>query len=307
MVEWSVAPEEEGERLDLAVGRRAEIGSRAAAQRLVGEGKVTVDGLGRAKRHLLAAGERVRVELEERPAADAAGAEDVPYAVAYEDEHLLVVDKPAGVVVHPAPGHATGTLAQALAGRAAGGGDPWRPGIAHRLDRDTSGLMVVAKSDRVHRVLQDALRAREVRRRYRALVEGRPASSSGTIDAPIGRDRGERRTMSVRTDRPREARTHFEVEELFACTALLSVALETGRTHQIRAHLAAIGLPVCGDRQYGGEAGGAAIGLARQFLHAAGLAFRHPETGEELDLSSPLPDDLSAALDRARRGTGPGQ
>src|SRR5262249_19722903 len=157
--------------------------------------------------------------------------EGVPFEVVYEDDYLLVVDKPAGVVVHPAAGHATGTLSQALAARGAAGGDPLRPGIVHRLDRDTSGLLVVAKAQAVHRELQELIRTRELRREYAALVEGRPARS-GTIDAPVGRDRVSRKLISTRTDSPRDARTHFEIEEELPRTSLLRVRLETGRTHQ---------------------------------------------------------------------------
>jgi 23S rRNA pseudouridine1911/1915/1917 synthase len=216
--------------------------------------------------------------------------------VAYEDEHLLVVDKPAGVVVHPARGHWTGTLAQALGGRGVGGEEPWRAGIVHRLDRDTSGLLVVAKSDDVHRALKAALSARAIRREYLALVEGHPPARTGTIDAPIGRHRRDRVLMSIDTDAPREARTHFEIERLLPRAALLRVALETGRTHQIRVHLAAISHPVLGDRQYGVAD---RYGLTRQFLHAARLAFEHPMTHAPVDLCSPLPADLAAALARA--------
>lgn len=305
-LEWVAAPEEAGTRLDVALGARPEVGSRAAAQRLIDAGRVRVDGAGRQKRHALAVGERVQATIDdgvEAPSdAEMDAAAGVPYAVAYEDEHLIVVDKPAGVVVHPAPGHPTGTLVQALAGRAAGGDEPWRPGIVHRLDRDTSGLLVVAKSDSVLRALQAALRAREVSREYLALVAGRPASATGTIEAPLGRDRGERTLVSVRTDRPKEARTHFTVEETLARTTLLRVTLDTGRTHQIRAHLSAIGLPVCGDRQYGGAACGAELGLDRQFLHAARLVFPHPVGGEEVECGSALPADLEAALLGARGG-----
>jgi 23S rRNA pseudouridine1911/1915/1917 synthase len=223
----------------------------------------------------------------------------VSFAVAFEDDHLLVVDKPAGLVVHPARGHRTGTLAQALAGRAAGGEDPYRAGIVHRLDRDTSGLLVVAKSDEVHRALKALLAARGLRREYLTLVDGRPPARTGTIEAPIGRDRHDRVLMSIDTDEPREARTHFELEQLLPRATLLRVVLDTGRTHQIRVHMAAIGHPVCGDPQYG-TAG--AYGLARQFLHAARLAFIHPVTGEAVDVTSPLPGDLRAALALAEGG-----
>jgi 23S rRNA pseudouridine1911/1915/1917 synthase len=217
--------------------------------------------------------------------------------VAYADEHLLIVDKPAGLVVHPGAGHATGTLAHGLAAlEAAGGDDPERPGIVHRLDRDTSGLLVVARSEEAHRKLQSLVRRRELEREYLALVRGRPSSRQGRIDAPIGRDRSEPTRQSLDTDLPREAITHFEVEELLARHALLRVRLETGRTHQIRVHLAAIGLPVAGDRIYGVPE----TGLTRQFLHAARLAFAHPITGERVQAESPLPDELAAVLGRLR-------
>jgi 23S rRNA pseudouridine1911/1915/1917 synthase len=290
-----VAPEAAGERLDqfLAVP----LGSRAHAQRLIDAGLVTVDGVARPKRHRVAAGERVEVAAEERPAAGAAqvAAGQPSLRIAYEDEHLLVVDKPAGLVVHPARGHGAGTLSQALADRAAGGEDPQRAGIVHRLDRDTSGLLVVAKSERAHRALQAAIRARGVRREYLALVEGCPPARSGTIDAPIGRDRRVRTRMSTDTDVPRAARTHFELERALPGAALLRVTLETGRTHQIRVHLQAIGHPVAGDPEYGTPG---LFGLRRQFLHAGRLAFEHPVTGEPVDVESPLPDDLAAVLAR---------
>jgi 23S rRNA pseudouridine1911/1915/1917 synthase len=208
-----------------------------------------------------------------------------------------VVDKPAGVVVHPARGHRSGTLAQALQGRAAGGEEEWRAGIVHRLDRETSGLMVVAKSEEAHRRLKAMIQRREVTREYLALVLGRPPARTGTIDAPIGRDRRHRTRVSTDTDEPREAVTHFEVERFLDASTLLKVRLETGRTHQIRAHLEAIGHPVAGDPDYGGEG---AFDLDRQFLHAARLAFTHPFTGHAVDLDSPLPDDLRAALERAQ-------
>jgi 23S rRNA pseudouridine1911/1915/1917 synthase len=207
-----------------------------------------------------------------------------------EDDHLLVVDKPAGLVTHPAPGHRGATLADALPGR-----------VVHRLDRDTSGLLLVAKTEAVRRALQAELRARRVRREYLALVSGHPDAETGTIDAPLGRDRRRRTLMSTRTDVPRHAVTHFEVVRRLPRTALLRVRLETGRTHQIRAHLAAIDHPVCGDPTYGGLACGRRLGLERQFLHATFLMFRHPVTGEMEVCESKPPVDLRRALDVAIR------
>jgi 23S rRNA pseudouridine1911/1915/1917 synthase len=289
--------EDAGERLDAFLA--GPLGSRAQAQRLIEDGAVRVDGALVPKRHRMSAGETVTVEL---PAAAPAEPDLTPaaFAVRYEDDDLLVVDKPAGVVVHPARGHASGTLSQALAG-VAGGGEEGRAGIVHRLDRDTSGLLVVARSTEAHRRLKHALQAREITRGYVALVEGRPPARTGTIEAPIGRDRRVRTRMSTDTDAPRDAVTHFAVAEALPRTTLLDVRLETGRTHQIRVHLEAIGHPVVGDPEYG-TAG--RLGLGRQFLHAARLAFAQPFTGASIDVDSPLPDDLVAALDRARAESG---
>jgi 23S rRNA pseudouridine1911/1915/1917 synthase len=220
-----------------------------------------------------------------------------PFAIAYEDEHLLIVEKAPGLVVHPARGHREQTLSQLLVGRVAGG-DPERAGIVHRLDRDTSGLLVVARSDEAHALLQKAIADRDVQREYLALVLGRPPARTGTIEAPIGRDARVRTRMSVGGAHAREARTHFELEQTLAEHALLRLRLETGRTHQIRVHLQAIGHPVAGDPEYGGAR---ALGLERQFLHATRLAFAHPITGEPVDVSSPLPPDLQSALERAER------
>ena len=285
------------ERLDVALAARPEIGSRAKAARLIDAGLVTVDGVRRPKSFAVGPGMRIEVAPEPEPELDTR-AEGVEFGVAYENDDLIVVDKPAGLVVHPAPGHPTGTLAQALAGR---GGEPFRPGIVHRLDRDTSGLLVVAKSEEIHRKLQDALRRREIRREYLALVDGRPDARSGTIDAPIGRDRGSRTVMSTRTDKPRDAVTRFEIEQELPRTTLLRVTLVTGRTHQIRTHLAAIGYPVCGDPVYGGGNCGRRLGLTRQFLHAAKLSFNDPRTGELMECESKLPADLLRSLEVAQR------
>ncbi len=251
----------------------------------------------------MTAGEAVRLDdAPERPSEP----ESVAFAVAYEDDDLLVVDKPAGLVTHPAPGHSQTTLAEALRGRAAGGEDPDRAGIVHRLDRDTSGLLVVAKSEEAHAELVRMLARREIERGYIALVAGHPDASSGTIDAALGRDRARREVMSTRTARGRPAVTHFEVRELLPRTALLDLRLETGRTHQIRAHLAAIGHPVCGDTHYGGGAAGHRLGLDRQFLHAARLMFKHPITGEIVRCESKPPAELQRSLEAARQEPVPG-
>jgi 23S rRNA pseudouridine1911/1915/1917 synthase len=287
-----------GERLDRFLAGLPEIGSRAVAERLLRDGGVLVDGAPpRAKSARLAGGEELQFEAP-RPVTSALEPEEMELVVPYEDEHLLVVDKPAGLVVHPAPGHARGTLVHGLlAYEVEGGDEPERPGIVHRLDRDTSGLMVVARSPEAHRRLQELVQEREVTREYLALVVGRPRSQRGTIEAPIGRDRRDAMRHSLDTDTARDAVTHFEVEELLPRHALLRVRLETGRTHQIRVHLAAVDLPVAGDPLYG-RAGD--LGLERQFLHAARLAFPHPITGAEIDVSSPLPPDLETALSAAR-------
>jgi 23S rRNA pseudouridine1911/1915/1917 synthase len=230
----------------------------------------------------------------DRPAAQPA---EEPFRVAYEDQQLLVVDKAPGVVVHPAKGHRQDTLSQLLAASAAGG-DPERAGIVHRLDRDTSGLLVVARSEQAHAALQKALARREIEREYIALVQGRPPSRSGTIEAPIGRDARVRTRMAVGGAHAREARTHFKLDRALAEHSLLRLTLDTGRTHQIRVHLRAIGLPIAGDREYGAPG---ALGLRRQFLHAARLAFAHPLSGEPIEVRSALPADLQAALERAER------
>jgi len=293
-----VPEEAAGERLDRFLAGLPEIGSRAVAERLLRDGGVLVDGAPRAKSARLAGGEELEFEAP-GPVTSTLVPEEMELTVPYEDEHLLVVDKPAGLVVHPAPGHAQGTLVHGLLAYDVEGGDePERPGIVHRLDRDTSGLMVVARSPEAHRRLQELVQQREVTREYLALVVGRPRSQRGTIEAPIGRDRRDATRQSLDTDTPRDAVTHFEVEELLPRHALLRVRLETGRTHQIRVHLAAVDLPVAGDPLYGraGE-----LGLERQFLHAARLAFPHPVTGAPVEVSSPLPPELETALSTARR------
>ncbi len=213
----------------------------------------------------------------------------------HRDERLAVVDKPAGLVVHPAPGHRGTTLVDEL-GPLLGGGESERPGIVHRLDKGTSGLMLVARDEESQRLLAAMIKRREVRREYLALIEGRPSARSGTIDAPLGRDHRAPERRAVRGRRAREARTHFAVVETLPADTLVRVRLETGRTHQIRAHFAAIGHPVAGDTRYGHAI---RHGLERQFLHSARLGFRHPFSGEQMEFESSLPGDLVEALDRA--------
>jgi 23S rRNA pseudouridine1911/1915/1917 synthase len=217
--------------------------------------------------------------------------------IVHLDDSLAVVDKPAGLVVHPAPSHQGPTLVDELGEILAGGADPERPGIVHRLDKETSGLLVVARDDATHAALQEKVRKREVERVYLALASGRLGSRTGTIDAPIGRASRQRHRMAVSGAASRQARTHFEVLELLSAESYVEVRLETGRTHQIRAHFGAIGHPLIGDTTYGGEE---KYGLRRQFLHAHRLAFTHPVSGEALSFRSELPADLATGLALAR-------
>jgi 23S rRNA pseudouridine1911/1915/1917 synthase len=276
-----------GARLDAWLA--PELGlSRAQVAGLAGAGAVLVDGRPAAKSTRLRPGQRIAVT--DAPPPVAAAAAPAP-TVVWEDEHLLVVDKPPGLVVHPAPGHRGTTLVELLARERPR--EP-EPHAVHRLDRDTSGLMLVARDEAVQKQLQASLRRREVEREYLALVAGRLGSRTGTIDAPIGRDRRHRTRMSTTTDKPREARTHFEVERFLDGFTLARVRLETGRTHQIRAHFAAIGHPLAGDREYGGPA---LPGLGRQFLHSARLALVLPWSGEPREWRSVLPADLRGVLE----------
>ena len=256
---------------------------------------MTVGGTSQPKSYRVQEGD----EVEFAPPVPPAGLQpsQLQLHVPYEDEHLFVVDKPAGVVMHPGAGNAQGTLAGALLAAGAAGGENDRPGIVHRLDRDTSGLLVVARSQEAYERLQQQVRERAIEREYRALVRGHPRSRTGRIEAPIGRDRNEPTRQSLDSDSPKDAVTNFELLELLPRHALLRVRLETGRMHQIRVHLAAIGLPVAGDPTYGIARD---LELERQFLHAARLAFDHPLTRAHVEVESPLPDDLASALERAR-------
>lgn len=297
MLSVVVSGDEAGSRLDVFVGRLSAVGTRSQASILVDGGRVTVDGRPRPKGFRVSLGEVVKVLPIEGGHADveAGGRPSVP--VLYEDEHLLVADKPAGMVVHPAKGHAAGTLVDALRGHGIAGGEEWRPGIVHRLDKGTSGLLVVAKDVAVHRALQEMIRLRRIDRRYVALVHGDIGAPTGTIEAPIGRDRHRRKSMTVGGAAPREAVTHFAVLERFGDFTLVEARLETGRTHQIRVHFLAIGHPVVGDPTYARRD---VTGLGRQFLHSHSLEFEHPVSGETVSVRSEPPPDLAALLERLR-------
>lgn len=308
-----VVPETaEGLRLDVWVAGQAGL-SRSRVARLVAEGQVLLNGTVPRKAEPLSVGDRIRVE-EPPPEPVAAEPEDLPLTIVWEDAHLLVVDKAAGMVVHPAPGHRRGTLVNALLHHVkdlSGIGGRLRPGIVHRLDRDTSGLLVVAKDDLAHQALQDLLRRRKIRRLYLAASWGHVDRSPRKVDAPIGRDPSNRLRMAVHPE-GRRAVTHLRVLESWPAAELLQVGLETGRTHQIRVHLSHIGHPVVGDQLYGAGwergMGGAIREFARelarrtprQFLHAHRLAFQHPVTGEDLRFEAPLPPDLSGVTEWAR-------
>ncbi|HVD15593.1 MAG TPA: RluA family pseudouridine synthase [Actinomycetota bacterium] len=296
-----------GRRLDEVLAGLAGV-SRAVVARWVEDGRVLVDGRSRPKSHRLRGGETLAWDpppaAPAGPPAPEAGLEPM---VRYEDDQLLVVAKPAGLVVHPAPGHPAGTLVNALLGRAgtlsaAGGTD--RPGIVHRLDRDTSGLLVVAKDDATHLALVRELAAHRIERRYLALAQGHLAAEAGRVDAPIGRHPRDRKRMAVVAG-GRRAVTHWRVRERLPAADLVEASLETGRTHQIRVHLAHLRHPVAGDLTYGADPRLAArLGLDRPFLHAWRLALDHPADGRRIELTEPLPDDLEAALGRLRDRAG---
>jgi 23S rRNA pseudouridine1911/1915/1917 synthase len=283
---FNVDRAEAGERLDRLAARRLDT-SRSIVQRIIQEGLLRVDGEAAGSSYRVRGGERIEARM---PARDLAP-EEIPVPVIFEDEFLLVVDKPAGLVVHPGAGNQSGTLANALLDRGiAGGEDPDRPGIVHRLDRDTSGLMVVAKGEPAYSKLVEMMAGRRVRRCYRAVVVGEDLPETGTVDSPVGRDPDNPTLMAAGVGRP--AVTHFEVLREASGHAMLRVRLETGRTHQIRVHLAAIGHPVYADPLYG-----TAVPGRRLWLHAERLSFEHPVTGEHLSFESPIPEDLwEAAL-----------
>jgi 23S rRNA pseudouridine1911/1915/1917 synthase len=295
-----VTPETAGRRLDALLAEIQPGLSRAQARRLIEQGQVTVSGARAKPSHRVRVGERIEGRV---PGPEEAGLEPeaIALSVVYEDADLIVIDKPAGLVVHPAPGHARGTLVHALLHHCrdlSGVGGVARPGIVHRLDKGTSGLLVAAKHDRAHRSLAAQFKLHSIEREYLAVVRGTPRAQSGSIRAPIGRHPTDRKRFSTRVSGGRTAVTHWSVERRFATHTLLRVRLETGRTHQIRVHLASIGLPVEGDPVYGGGRRSAALpGIERPALHAARLGFDHPTSGERLRFESGLPDDLRRVLE----------
>jgi 23S rRNA pseudouridine1911/1915/1917 synthase len=306
-----VEADADGVRLDVFLAQRLPALSRARSQAVIAGAGASVDGRPARPSQRLKAGAAVSVVLPDPEPAQPAP-EDIPLRVLHEDAHLLVVDKPAGLVVHPGAGAASGTLVNALLHRVrdlSGIGGVLRPGIVHRLDKGTSGLILVAKDDATHRALARQFAQRTVRKDYQAVVLGVPARAQGEIDRPIGRDPVHRRRLSVDPPRARTARTSYVTRERLDGAALLDVRIHTGRTHQIRVHLASIGHPVAGDALYGGTRAPstrsprarAALGdLARPALHAARLEFDHPATGERIRASSPLPPDLAALVEALR-------
>jgi 23S rRNA pseudouridine1911/1915/1917 synthase len=296
----SAAPEDAGERLDRFVARSVQVLSRSHVQQLVEAGHVTVNGKAGRSSQGLRAGDQVLVRVPP-PQPTALVPEPIPLQIVYEDDDIVVVDKAAGMVVHPAPGHASGTLANALLARypamEINGGV--RPGIVHRIDQDTSGLLVVARNDNAMQALTDQQRARTMLKAYLAVVEGRFKEPSGAIDAPIGRHPADRLRMAV-VPGGREARTHYTVIEELGDYTMLELRLETGRTHQIRVHMLHRNRPILGDQTYGARKGRPSFGLTRQFLHAHRLGFAHPRDGAWREFTSPLPADLQSALARLR-------
>jgi 23S rRNA pseudouridine1911/1915/1917 synthase len=285
-------------RLDLLVASRAEV-SRTQAATLIANGRVTVNGRREKASYRPVAGDVVVID-EPPVAGRAITAESIPLAVVYEDEYLLVVDKPAGMVVHPAPGNWSGTLVNALMGRGSDlspGSSPERAGIVHRLDKETSGLLLVAKTERAHRILSSAISSRRVTRRYAVMIWGHLDGDHLTVEKPLARSPRDRKRMAI-VNNGRQAKTDFVRLARFGPGDLLRAHLHTGRTHQIRVHLASVGHPVMGDDVYGGGGGRRVVGLAskRHFLHAAWLQLVHPITGTPMDIRSPLPDDLKASL-----------
>lgn len=298
---FEAAEADKGERLDVFLARQAPELSRSRVQKLIADGQVAVKGRPAKANHKVQPGEAVSLTVPP-PEPVAVEAEAIPLDVVYEDAEVVVVNKPRGMVVHPAAGNWRGTLVNALLARCddlSGVGGEVRPGIVHRLDKDTSGVMVAAKSDRAHASLAKQIKDRTAGRKYLALVHGNVKADEGLIDAPIGRHRTDRKKMAVDAERGREARTRFTVLERFAAYTLVACKLETGRTHQIRVHMAYIGHPVVGDPKYGPK--GSPFPIDGQALHAAELTFRHPASGAEMVFTAPLPADMEGILAKLRR------
>jgi len=295
---------EDGQRLDAAIAGLSEELSRSAAQRLIDDGLVTVNGQPVRKNYKTAAGDEIRVELPPVQEVDLLP-EDIPLDVVYEDEDVIVINKPKGLVVHPAAGHATGTLVNALMHHCgdslSGIGGEKRPGIVHRIDKDTSGLLIAAKNDAAHQALSDQLKDHSLARTYECIALGAFREDSGVIDAPIGRHPTDRKKMTVTAKGGKEAVTHWKVLGRYPGYTHLQCDLETGRTHQIRVHLAWRSHPIAGDAVYGRT--DAKLNLTSQCLHAVRLRFRHPRTGEAMECTAPLPPEFEAALQKLRRMT----
>ena len=300
----TVTTEEAGQRADSLLARRLEGLTRSAAARLLEEGRVTDRGRLVAKNLRVQPGQVLEVTLPE-PEEPEARPQDIPLDVVYEDEDVIVVNKPTGMVVHPAPGHQDGTLVNALlyhCGESLSGvGGQKRPGIVHRIDRDTSGLIIAAKNDAAHLALAAQLADHTLARTYECLAVGNFREDSGTVNAPIGRHPVDRKRMAVVRQGGREAVTHWEVIARYPGVTHLRCRLETGRTHQIRVHMAYIGHPILGDTVYGAKK--PVPGLTGQCLHAVGLRFLHPRTGEPVELTCPLPEEFVRMLDKLRRGS----
>ena len=301
-VRLTVPGEDGGVRLDSFLAASLPELTRSAAARLIETGQVTVDGRTASKGARLCGGEAVEAALPE-PEAIEALPQEIPLDVAYEDGDVIVVNKPAGLVVHPAPGHPDGTLVNALlyhcGDSLSGVGGALRPGIVHRIDRDTSGLIIAAKNDAAHQALSAQLQDHTLARTYECIVTGSLREEAGTVDAPIGRHRTDRKKMAVTDRGGKRAVTHWEVLERFPGYTYVRCRLETGRTHQIRVHMAYIGHPIYGDTVYGAKK--PVPGLTGQCLHAVGLRFVHPRTGEQVEVSCPLDEEFAAVLEKLRR------
>ena len=301
-LEFTAAPADAGQRLDRWLAGQAGAPSRSALQGLMEAGYVRRNGATANKKDKLAAGDRITLTLPD-PQPIEAQPQDIPLDIVYEDDHLLVVNKPKGMVVHPAPGNPDGTLVNALLyhcrGQLSGVGGAIRPGIVHRIDKDTSGLLVVAKDDLTHQGLSEQMAVHAIHRVYHAVVYGNIRQDAGTIEAPIGRDPRDRKRMAVTPGQGKRACTHWQVLERFGRFTLLACRLETGRTHQIRVHMAHIGHPLAGDPVYGPRS--VIRELQGQCLHAKELGFRHPVTGQELRFDSPLPAYFTTFLERLRK------